>query len=149
MNLKTGVGNVTSAVIAQNKYLWIVNTLPLNIKQCICTAPKEGGAKDSPDVFPLQFNWTSRLTYIGRENIGIEYVYNTQRLDHWNYGPHHVWTVPETGSIIRMWQPFNGLQTYYNWTALPAKIEVEKICTSGILKFNVSCKYPSPEAPPQ
>jgi hypothetical protein len=26
-------------------------------------------------------------------------------LDHWSYGPHHVWVVPETGSIIRMWQP--------------------------------------------
>ena len=26
------------------------------------------------------------------------------------YGPHHIWTVPDSGKILRMWQPFNGLQ---------------------------------------
>lgn len=31
-------------------------------------------------------------------------------LDHWAYGPHHLWSYPESGQILRMWQPFNGLQ---------------------------------------
>ena len=31
-------------------------------------------------------------------------------LDHWAYGPHHLWSYPENGQILRMWQPFNGLQ---------------------------------------
>ena len=33
-------------------------------------------------------------------------------MDHWAYGPHHVWAYPENGQILRMWQPFNGLQVY-------------------------------------
>ena len=36
--------------------------------------------------------------------------------------PHHVWTVPDTGSIIRMWQPYNGLQVMPNGT-LPSDID--------------------------
>ena len=113
VNLATGAGNVTSAVIAQGPYLWIVNHLPwyaLGIKQCICTQPKQGGDATASNVYPLQYNWTNRMSWWGLENIFVEYVYKNMTLDHWNYGPHHVWTVPETGSIIRMWQPFNGLQ---------------------------------------
>jgi hypothetical protein len=33
-------------------------------------------------------------------------------MNHWAFGPHHMWTEVETGDIIRMWQPFNGLQVY-------------------------------------
>ena len=33
-------------------------------------------------------------------------------MDHWAFGPHHLWSDPDTGNIIRMWQPFNGLQVY-------------------------------------
>ena len=33
-------------------------------------------------------------------------------MDHWAFGPHHLWSEPDTGNIIRMWQPFNGLQVY-------------------------------------
>ena len=33
-------------------------------------------------------------------------------MDHWAFGPHHLWSEPATGAIIRMWQPFNGLQVY-------------------------------------
>merc|ERR1712241_1289627 len=35
-----------------------------------------------------------------------------QTLDHWIYGPHHAWTNPQTGIIVRLWQPFNGLQIF-------------------------------------
>ena len=47
-----------------------------------------------------------------REKLGIEYINIEATLDHWNYGPHHVWVYPDTGNILRMWQPFNGLQIY-------------------------------------
>ena len=28
------------------------------------------------------------------------------------FGPHHVWTDPTTGLMVRMWQPFNGLEVF-------------------------------------
>ena len=42
----------------------------------------------------------------------IEYIDTKMELDHWAFGPHHVWSDPTTGNAIRMWQPFNGLQVY-------------------------------------
>ena len=39
-------------------------------------------------------------------------LFKQVELDHWAYGPHHVWTYPESGQILRMWQPFNGLNIY-------------------------------------
>jgi len=33
-------------------------------------------------------------------------------LDHWVKGPHHIWKDPETGYIVRMWQPWNGLSVW-------------------------------------
>ena len=47
--------------------------------------------------------------------MGIEYtsIQNyTEVVDHWAFGPHHVWSTPGTGEIRRMWQPFNGLQVF-------------------------------------
>ena len=32
------------------------------------------------------------------------------KLDPWAFGPHHVWTDPTAGLVVRMWQPFNGLE---------------------------------------
>jgi hypothetical protein len=139
VNLATGAGNVTSAVTAKGPYLWIVNTLPLGIKQCICTEPREGGDHTSKEVFPLQYNWTNRLSFVGLEKVGIEYIQPPTQmvLEHWNYGPHHIWSVPGTGSIIRMWQPFNGLQVFPNGT-LPSPVDESKLtalpppeCTSA------------------
>ena len=54
--------------------------------------------------------------FIAREIIGVEYLSEVEgeltdvELDHWAYGPHHLWSYPENGQILRMWQPFNGLQ---------------------------------------
>jgi len=162
VNLATGAGNVTSAVVAKGPYLWIVNHLPwyaLGIKQCICAAPKEGGDATAANVYPLQYNWTSRMTWWGLEKIFVEYVYQNMTLDHWNYGPHHVWTVPETGSIIRMWQPFNGLQVMPNGTLAsdidPSLLDVtppEECLSSSHFTFKIKCNdsgYPvtPPSAP--
>ena len=31
------------------------------------------------------------------------------KLDHWAFVPHHVWTDPATGLVVRIWRPFSGL----------------------------------------
>jgi hypothetical protein len=114
IEVKTPVGNVTSTVLHQGKNFWIVNKLPwyaAGIHQCICTMAKEGFTAQT-GVYPLQTNWTDNLIFVARENIGVEYDQGTHILDHWAFGPHHVWSFPENGTILRMWQPFNGLQIF-------------------------------------
>ena len=73
-----------------------------------------GGDDSNPNqIFPIQPQWIDNLQYIGREIIGVEYLkedgsLTDVELDHWAYGPHHLWSYPESGQILRMWQPFNG-----------------------------------------
>ena len=55
-------------------------------------------------VFFFFFSSFSRYTDI---------VNYTEIVDHWAFGPHHVWSTPGTGDIRRMWQPFNGLQVFH------------------------------------
>ena len=98
------------------------------------------------------------MTHIGLETIFVEYVWQNMTLDHWNYGPHHVWTVPTTGSIIRMWQPFNGLQVMPKGTLLsdidPSKLDVTppvECLASSKLTFKIKCNasgYPVKPKPP-
>merc|ERR1711907_100581 len=119
LTLDTKVGSVESKVIHQGKAFWVVNHFPwyaLGVHQCICTEAHEGADKAQPGVYPVQYNWTQQMFYIGREKIGVEYGVGEMTLDHWAFGPHHVWSVPETGKAIRMWQPFNGLQVFPNGT---------------------------------
>jgi len=68
-------------------------------------------------VNPVQYNWVDNLFYVATEKIGVEYGVGEMELDHWAFGPHHAWTDPSTGLIVRMWQPFNGLQIFEpgNW----------------------------------
>lgn len=108
-------GNVSSVIIHQGSNMWITNDIPAlgsTVKQTICTQPREGGDTSQAGVQPVQYNWTDNLFYVSRETIGVEYIndWGTQVLDHWAFGPHHAWVDPETGIIVRMWQPFNGLQ---------------------------------------
>ena len=55
-------------------------------------------------------------------------------MDHWAFGPHHLWSEPATGAIIRMWQPFNGLEVfnpmmYKTGASLPATVfELPLVC---------------------
>ena len=97
-----------------NKYGWIGNG---NIDQCICINIREGGNASNPNpIYPINYNWVDNLVYVAREIIGVEWLSETEgeltdvELDHWAYGPHHLWSYPESGQILRMWQPFNGLQ---------------------------------------
>jgi len=67
------------------------------------------------------------LQYVGREILGVEYLKDDgledYELDHWAFGPHHAWTFPESGRILRMWQPFNGLQVYPGTSVDPSYVD--------------------------
>ena len=102
----------------------------------------EGADKSKPGVFPIQTNWTDNLFFVGREKIGVEYDQGVKVLDHWAFGPHHVWSFPESGQILRMWQPFNGLQVF------PGEFEV--VCQKKEFKTyaneNRLCRGRQPDA---
>jgi hypothetical protein len=107
-------GNVSSVIYHQGPNMWIVNVLGRLglVNQCVCTSPREGGDPAKPKVGPVQYNWVDNLFYVSTETIGVEYGVGEMVLDHWAFGPHHAWTDPDTGIIVRMWQPFNGLQIF-------------------------------------
>jgi len=105
-------GNVTSVIFHQGQNMWITNRLPLGITQTICTGPREGGDKSKPPIYPVQYNWVDNLVYVATEKLDVEYGVGMKVMDHWAFGPHHAWTDPDTGIIIRMWQPYNGLQIF-------------------------------------
>jgi len=111
-------GNVSVSILHQGPNMWILNHIPNKspppdkVYMVVCTQPAEGGDHSKPGVQPIQYNWTNNLAFIAREKIGVEYVWKTMTLDHWAFGPHHAWLDPETGVIVRMWQPFNGLQVF-------------------------------------
>jgi len=112
---ETVVGNETFTAIHQGINFWVINHLPPllgGLNQCICTNIREGGVENGVYYYPVQYNWIDKMVYIGREIIGIEYITEVREMDHWAFGPHHLWSDPATGNIIRMWQPFNGLQVY-------------------------------------
>ena len=39
--------------------------------------------------------------FVRREIIGIEYLNEVREMNHWAFGPHHMWTDIVTGNIIR------------------------------------------------
>jgi len=150
LTLDTKVGKVQSEVLHQGQGFWVVNKFPwyaAGVHQCICTEAHEGGDVHRPGVYPVQFNWTKQMFYIGREKIGIEYGHaeSPMVLDHWAFGPHHVWSKPSTGEAIRMWQPFNGLQIFPNGTnsgSVPAGTFDDippALCKKGGATFRIKC----------
>jgi len=111
------VGNVSSTIYHQGPNMWIVNNLPLWVTQTICTIPRQGGDQSQPAVNAVQYNWVDNLFFVATETLDVEYGVGSMKLDHFAFGPHHAWTDPATGLIVRMWQPFNGLQIFTpgNW----------------------------------
>jgi hypothetical protein len=121
LNVASSIGNITSTVIHHAKNLWIINKLPwyaAGVHQCICTTVHQGSDPSTPTMYPVTYNWTEQLFFIGVEKIGIEYIepHQIEELYHWAFGPHHVWSTG-TGEIRRMWQPFNGLQVFPHGTS--------------------------------
>jgi len=68
---------------------------------CVCA---------SPGVGIVEYDCFSDSTYLGRELMTIEYLWRDYQVDHWVKGPHHFWVDVASGNIIRMWQPWNGLE---------------------------------------
>ena len=150
LNVKTVVGNVTTMVLHQGINMWIINKLPwyaAGVHQCICTNVHQDSDPTSPKMYPVNYNWTDQMYYMGREKIGIEYTDppETEVLEHWGFGPHHVWSKPGTGEIRRMWQPFNGLQVLRNGTndhnvnISLLKNTPPPLCKKGGATFRIKC----------
>jgi len=84
----------------------------------------------------------------GREYIGLEGLNKIVLADHWTKGPHHFWVDVKTNLMVRGWQPFNGLNVYYDWNMTapnPSLFTVDKSCYSGPLHKNISCVAPYPD----
>merc|ERR1711871_394416 len=149
LTLDTSVGDVDCKVIHQGKAFWVVNHFPwyaLGIHQCICTEAHEGADPTQPGVYPVQYNWTQQMFYIGREELDVEYGVGKRTLDHWAFGPHHVWSTPATGETVRFWQPFNGLQVFQNGTQSTAGLDPAvfqdippALCKKGGATFRIKC----------
>jgi len=63
-------------------------------------------------IGPVSNEWAKGARFVGRERLGIEFLWKTRAVDHFVKGPHHVWTDLETGHVVRMYQPFNGLEVF-------------------------------------
>ena len=158
--VETVVGTLQSTVLHQGPNMWIINKFPwyaAGVHQCICTQPREGGDARNAPVYPIQYNWTQQMFYVGREKLVVEYINAELVLDHWAFGPHHVWSEPATGKALRMWQPFNGLQVFPNGTGYSDVDEslFEEIppalCKKGGATFRIKCGddgYPAAPAAP-
>jgi len=145
-------GNVTSVIYHQGTNMWITNHLPLKVTQTICTKPKQGGDKTQPAIYPVQFNWVDNLFFVARETLDVEYGVGSKTMDHWAFGPHHAWVDPATGLIVRMWQPFNGLQIFtpgtFNKSHDPKALEelsadgstAPKAALKGGSTFRIKCQ---------
>jgi hypothetical protein len=106
--------NISITTIHEKGDMWIINNLGA-VTQCICINP---GRLYNETVYPVDPYFLERDSrYIGREKIYVEYIWQERVADHWVRGPHHVWVDVETGYLMRMWQPFNGLEVYdpFKW----------------------------------
>lgn len=119
LNLVPNCMHDVASVLLHPAICAILSRYAAGIHQCICTTVHSGSDPSSPTMYPVDYNWTDQMYYVGRERLGVEYLGPAlveQVLDHWAFGPHHVWSVPDTGEIRRMWQPYNGLQVLQNGT---------------------------------
>lgn len=150
---KLGPFSTPTVVYHRKQFMWIDNTLPvIGSKQCICTDP---GASQGLIIYPIHPDFMKEDSrFIGRERLGIEYMNVEKVVDHWTKGPHHIWKDVETGRIIRMWQPWNGLQVLHPdaWRSMGEE-EIKRVfdmppkaCLNGYFKTNCDANgYPKPK----
>ena len=63
-------------------------------------------------------------------------------LDHWIAGPHHFWTEIHTGLVVRMWQPWNGLEVLDPKFRQPLTKDITfppPMCKKGGALFRINC----------
>jgi len=124
-NEKLNLTNTTTHIMHNKWQMWVMNWIPFQADnptpQCVCTNPSGQHCTDPPCYsYIFNYNTFEDAEYLGREEIGVEWIEDggvgkhakKKMLDHFNLLPHHVWTDPHTGKIVRAWQPFNGLQVY-------------------------------------
>jgi len=145
LNVKSFPANITSEITHVKGDMWIVNDLGLNIKQCICTNP---GESFGIDIYPLNYDFMNPeradSRFIGRENLFIEYIEKKMEVDHWTQGPHHIWVDTATRRIVRMWQPWNGLEVWdpesWNFDDNSEEFVVPPThCMPEFLKWTIKC----------
>lgn len=114
--------NTTAAATHRDQTFYI---LPNGFPICIC---------QNLGINPLRYDAFADAIYLGRESLGVEYLWTTMVLDHFVKGPHHIWMDPATGLPVRAWQPFNGLQVYSQWTLSvdPEKFVIPASCNVGV-----------------
>jgi len=95
-------------------------------------------------VGPLTYDFNKGAKLIGRERIKPEHMDEFLVTDHWVKGPHHFWIRVDNNQMLREWQPFNGLQTYYNWNFTRPEVKLDSMCYKGLLHANISCSFPTP-----
>ena len=134
--------NQTSNITHVKENMWIVNDLKV-ADQCICTNP---GEAFGIDIYPLNADFmnTTASRFIGRENLFVEFVEKTMLVDHWIQGPHHIWKDVESNQIVRMWQPWNGLEIWHpdSWVFEDNSKEFEfppSHCIPETFKWTIKC----------
>ena len=133
--------NISITTLHTRGDMWVINNLKL-VTQCICINP---GRLYNETLYPINPYFLAQdARYIGREKIYVEYIWQEKIVDHWTRGPHHIWVDVETGHLMRMWQPFNGLEVYD-----PTKWEMSvnselfttppQICAKGGAWWRIGC----------
>jgi len=83
------------------------------------------------------------MIFVAQEKIVVEYGVGERTLNHFGFGPHHVWTDLATGDILRAWQPYNGLQVFTDiqYTADASQImeTPPKLCKKGGATMRIKC----------
>ena len=140
-NQKGSLVNTTLTTYHKEGEMWIIVDYNL-LKQCVCADP---GRKYNFTIYPVNPQFMREDSrFIGRELLYIEYLWQERLVDHHVKGPHHIWVDVETGFIIRMWQPFNGLEVFDHtkWkrtvdqTLFPVP---PSLCKKGGAYWRISC----------
>ena len=111
---------------------------------CTCLGPVDP-VVDNAITGPLRYDFNDGAKLVGRERVTPEYFDAAIVADHWVKGPHHFWVDVATNTMVREWQPFNGLQTYYDWTVGTPdadKMALAGVCSGFLTHVNVSCVAP-------
>lgn len=95
-------------------------------------------------IGPVSPTWAADAQFVGRERLGIEFLWETRLVDHFVKGPHHVWTDVVTRNVVRMWQPFNGLEVfdpmqYHNTSSGPLSPSTFVLPAQCVLEAKLGC----------